>query len=270
LIYLWFEDDTKKANVTAQLRFEDVSLCYNGHWVLRDVNMVVRSGEFVSLIGPSGCGKTSLLRMVAQLVEPTSGRVTIELANVSGVSAGGGRARQAYVFQEPNLLPWRTVVENIALPLELSGQKRRVAIQTAREVIARVGLELRDAYKFPDMLSGGMRMRVSLARALVTRPDLMLLDEPFAALDDILRQRMNEELLAIWNQDRWTALFVTHNVAEAVFLSQRVLVLGGKPARITKEFVIPFEQPRLWSLRGTAEFAAMCHEIAAQVREDGP
>ncbi|HLQ45397.1 MAG TPA: ABC transporter ATP-binding protein, partial [Planctomycetaceae bacterium] len=221
----------------------------SGQLGVRDISLSVRRGELIALVGPSGCGKSTLLRMIAGLLSPTAGTLMVCAGRVSGTALAAGFSpgnfdsttpvasaipltnlpRTAFVFQDSNLLPWRTVFDNIRLPLELRGvafEQQTSAVETSLKLI---GLKPVDATKRPRMLSGGMRMRVSLARALVTQPELLLLDEPFAALDDLLRQQLNEELLRIWTEQRWTGLFVTHNVAEAVFLSQRVLVMSKSP-----------------------------------------
>jgi NitT/TauT family transport system ATP-binding protein len=226
-----------------------------GQAALADVDLQIEAGDFVSIVGPSGCGKSTLLRLVAGLDSPTSGEKKRE------------SRRTAFVFQDATLLPWRNVVENIRLPLELDGVSNsasNVAIDASLQLI---GLTADDRAKFPRMLSGGMRMRVSLARALVTEPDLLLLDEPFGALDDMMRQRLNEDLLRVWTEKKPTALFVTHNVAEAVFLSQRILVMSSSPGRIVAEIPIPFEFPRPPELRATAEFARLAGEVSAALRE---
>jgi len=171
------------------------------------------------------------------------------------------------VFQEPTLLPWRSVVGNIRLPLELAGVARAEQQQRVDDSLRLVGLDPRDAAKRPRMLSGGMRMRVSLARALITEPDLLLLDEPFAALDDILRRQLNEELLRIWTARRFTAVFVTHNVQEAVFLSERVLVMSRSPGRIVGEIAVPFSYPRAAELRADPAFAGLTGEVSGALTE---
>lgn len=242
-----------------------VGVTYPGGVVaLRDVSFSLRRGEFVAIVGPSGCGKSTLLRIVAGLIEPTAGTLT-----VAGASAMHARRTQhdvAFVFQDATLLPWRTVTANVGLPLELHGVRRATAAPRVRDVIDLVGLaDFAGAY--PGQLSGGMRMRASLARALVTRPDLMLLDEPFAALDDITRQRLNEELLALWTRDRWTALFVTHNVSEAVFLSERVLIMSARPGHLVAEVAVPFAGPRSPALRAAPEFAKLVGEVSDRLRE---
>jgi NitT/TauT family transport system ATP-binding protein len=176
-------------------------------------------------------------------------------------------ARIGFVFQDPNLLPWRDVRQNIALPLELQHVARGELDQRVAVAYRLVGLRTEDLKKLPKMLSGGMRMRVSFARAIVTQPDIMLMDEPFAALDDLSRQQLNEELLRVWMDQGWTSLFVTHNVAEAVFLSQRVLVMATRPGRLAAELEVPFPYPRDAGLRATPEFAALTGQISRSLRE---
>lgn len=232
---------------------------------LADVDLSVAQGEFVSIVGPSGCGKSTLLRLVAGLRTVTSGQLKVD-----GDEPGNSQTKAAFVFQEPNLLPWRTVAGNVRLPLELdrtNGQTNGEELRTLVErTIRLVGLSPEDAAKRPSKLSGGMRMRVSLARALVTDPDIMLLDEPFAALDDILRQQLNEELQRLWWSKRWTGLFVTHNVAEAVFLSQRVLVMSRTPGTILETIDVPFDFPRPPELRADPEFARLTGIVSGHLR----
>jgi NitT/TauT family transport system ATP-binding protein len=218
------------------------------------------AGEFLAVIGPSGCGKSTLLRCFAGLQAVHGG--TIQRATSSGRAP-----RVAFVFQDPTLLPWRNVWENIGLPLELSGSGTRERREAAMEALQLIGLPASDAFKFPAMLSGGMRMRVSLARALVTRPDVLMLDEPFAALDDISRQQLNDELLRLWQEQRWTALFVTHNVSEAVYLSQRILVMAARPGRIVSDVRVQSPESRDASWRGTASFASQAGDVAQRLRE---
>jgi NitT/TauT family transport system ATP-binding protein len=235
-----------------------------GTEALRDVTLRVRAGEFVAIVGPSGCGKSTWLRLVAGLLGGGQGELLVRDQNP--VSARRSGNELAFVFQTPTLLPWRTVEKNIRLPLELRGMANEEGRARVDELLALVGLdEFRHAY--PHSLSGGMRMRVSLARALVTRPRLLLLDEPFAALDDITRQRLNEELLTLWQRDRVTALFVTHNVGEAAFLAERVIVMSPRPGTILHEIEIPFPHPRSPGLRGEPEFARLTGEIGRLLRE---
>lgn len=225
-----------------------------GHVALQGVNLALDAGEFVALVGPSGCGKTSLLRIVAGLQQPTAGLLTHHIPQ-----------EMAYVFQEPVLLDWRTVRENVRLPLELAGLPRAEQNQRIAATLELVALTS-DADKLPRQLSGGMRMRVSLARALVTQPRLLLLDEPFAALDDLLRQQLNEDLLSLWQRDQWAGLFVTHNIAEAVFLSQRVVVLAAHPGRIVGEVLVPLPYPRDRRIRTDPRFVQLTEEVFARLR----
>ena len=247
----------------------DVTMAFgSSRVVLSDVNCDIGRGEFVALLGPSGCGKSTLLRLVAGLMTATSGSLTV--AGQSPTEARRTSQRLAFVFQEPNLLPWRTVAANIALPLELAGVPRQEQTRAVEEILSLIGLTADDAAKRPRNLSGGMRMRVSLARALVTHPDLLLLDEPFAALDDVLRQQLNEELVRIWLARSWTGMFVTHNVAEAVFLAQRVLVMSSRPGRIVADVRVPFDYPREPGLRADARFARLCGDLSQQLRGISP
>jgi NitT/TauT family transport system ATP-binding protein len=231
-----------------------------GPAALADVSLQIAAGEFVALVGPSGCGKSTLLRLLAGLLKPTQGAVAVE---------GSDRAapRRAFVFQEPTLLPWRTVLENIALPMEVGAAPADAATRL-QQTLTLVGLLPEDGRKFPRQLSGGMQMRVSLARAIITQPELLLLDEPFAALDDLLRQQLNEELLRWWQAQGWTAVFVTHNVAEAVFLSQRVLVMSPRPGRIVADIRIdqPYPRPPEW--RADPAFAALVGQISDRLRQE--
>lgn len=230
---------------------------------LREIRLRLRPGDFVSIVGPSGCGKSTLLRLVAGLLPCPDGVLRI---NGMDPVAARRRTELAFVFQAPTLLPWRTVEANVGLPLELQGRSAGETRARVAEVVELVGLsEFRRAR--PHQLSGGMQMRVSLARALATRPQLLLLDEPFGALDDITRQRLNEELLALWGRDRFTALFVTHNVVEAAFLGSRVLVMSGRPGTFRHEIEVPFPYPRVPALRGEPAFARLCGEIGRLLRE---
>lgn len=238
---------------------DSLSLSIDGQAIIETLDLQIAAGEFVAIVGPSGCGKTSLLRMVADLQRPTAGSLTLSVTEQS-------RPPIAYVFQDPTLLPWRTVLENIALPMELTGRSRRESTAAAQQVLTMVGLRDDDRNKLPTMLSGGMRMRVSLARAVVMQPQIMLFDEPFAALDDLLRSRMNEQILQLWQQQRWTGLFVTHNVGEAIFLSNRVLVMTDRPARIAEIVEVPFPHPRDPSLRSSAEFNRLTEHLSQLLR----
>ena len=234
----------------------------SGVEALRGVDLAVGKGRFASIVGPSGCGKSTLLRLVAGLEEPSGGALAVD---GRASRARGAGPDLAFVFQDPTLLPWRSVAGNVGLPLEL---RRSPDPGRVGELLDLVGLtEFADA--FPAQLSGGMRMRASIARALATRPRLLLLDEPFGALDEITRQRLNEELLHLWQEDGWTGLFVTHNVPEAVFLGQQVLVMSSRPGRILAEFDVPFPYPRDPLLRTAPEFIRLAGEISRRLAEAG-
>jgi NitT/TauT family transport system ATP-binding protein len=254
------------SDVAAEVVADHVTMTYEGgHVAVADATFSIKGGEFVAIVGPSGCGKSTLLRIVAGLISPTGG--LLRVGHRTAAATTRGAARFGFVFQDPRLLPWRTAAQNVGLPLELehaakSGRESRVF-----QALSLVGLAEADATKTPRMLSGGMRMRVSLARALVTDPEILLLDEPFGALDDLLRQQLNDELERIWMTRRPTAIFVTHNVSEAVYLSQRVLVVSPSPGRIASEVVVPFEYPRRPELRGTGEFARQVGEVSALLRK---
>ncbi|RKN36981.1 ABC transporter ATP-binding protein [Streptomyces hoynatensis] len=241
----------------AALHFEGVGKRFpNGTSALEGVHLSVAAGEFVSVVGPSGCGKSTLLRLAAGLDAPTGGRVT-------GLAASGESV--GFVFQDPTLLPWRSVQANVELPAELAGVGRAERRERAREVLALVGLD-GFAKQLPGQLSGGMRMRVSLARALMGRPSLFLFDEPFGALDEITRLRMQEELQRVLAERGFTALFITHSVTEAVFLSHRVVVMSARPGRVTAAFDVPFDHPRPAELRYEPAFARIAGEVSAALR----
>jgi NitT/TauT family transport system ATP-binding protein len=222
-----------------------------GVQALRGTTLQVVEREFVSLLGPSGCGKSTVLRLVAGLDVPTAGRVASD-------SGPGGTA---FVFQEPTLMPWASVFDNVWLPLRLAGLSRREAGDRVQGLLRTVGLA-EFAQAFPAELSGGMKMRASIARALVTAPRLLLMDEPFAALDEITRQRLNDDLLRWWQSQPLTALFVTHSVFEAVFLSQRVLVMSARPGRIAAEVAVDEPYPRGAAFRTSTRYAALCRQVS--------
>jgi NitT/TauT family transport system ATP-binding protein len=218
---------------------------------LDGIDLEVRSGEFLAILGPSGCGKSTLLRLIAGLDRPTAGTITVAH---DGTAGGQRRADVAYVFQDAHLLPWRTVLRNVALPLELMGVPKEARTATSVRAIEQVGL--RDAAaRYPNQLSGGMRMRVSLARAMVTDPKLLLMDEPFAALDEITRQQLDEQLRSLWAAKGMTVVFVTHSTAEAAFLADRAIVMSPQPGRIVLDRRIELPAQRNGLLRGTPEFA---------------
>lgn len=231
----------------------------NGVVALRDTSFDIREGEFVSLLGPSGCGKSTALRIVAGLIEPSEGCVSgrENVARQRREGAGG----IGFVFQEPTLMPWADVASNVYLPLKIAGFDRSEAMPRIREALAKVGLEAFET-AYPRELSGGMKMRVSIARALVTAPKLLLMDEPFAALDEITRFRLNNDLLQVWAAMRQTALFVTHSVFESVYLSSRILVMTGRPGRIHAELTVDAPYPRDEAFRTSPEYAALCRKAS--------
>jgi NitT/TauT family transport system ATP-binding protein len=208
----------------------------------------VAEGEFVSIVGPSGCGKSTFLRIVAGLLRPSAGEITIRRHT--------NKATTAMVFQDYSVYPWKTVLENVRFGLDVAGVPKRQGNELAHAYLDRFGLRDR-AGAYPDKLSGGMRQRVSIARALIVEPEILLMDEPFAALDAQLRTVMQEELLELWQTDRRTVLFVTHSLEEAVLLGDRVVVMSARPGRLLESVEVPFERPRAAELRSSAEFAAL-------------
>ena len=227
----------------------------NGVTALDGIDLTIREGDFLSLLGPSGCGKSTALRIVAGLSTPTTGMLDWH--------GGQGRSDIGFVFQEPTLLPWASVFDNVWLPLRLRGISREEATPAIREMIERVHLTgFEDA--MPRELSGGMKMRVSIARGLVTKPRLLLMDEPFAALDEITRFRLNNDLLELWQDERFTVVFVTHSVFESVFLSNRIVVMAARPGRVFREIAVDAPYPRDEAFRTSPDCAALCRE-ASQV-----
>lgn len=236
--------------------FRDVAKRYgDGPLVLERISFGAQPRDFISLIGPSGCGKSTALRLLAGLSPISSGTLTID-----GRPPTDAAAELAFVFQEPTLLPWLTVAHNVEVPQQLRGIAAAERAATRRRVLDLVGLSDKAA-AYPRQLSGGQKMRVSIARALALAPKLLLLDEPFGALDEMTRERLNEELLAIREQAEWTAFFVTHSVAEAVFLSNRIIVMAANPGRIHAEVAVPFAYPRTADTRLGRDF----HELVAHV-----
>ena len=224
----------------------------NGTVALGPFDLAVRKGEFVSLLGASGCGKSTALRIIAGLIAPSSG--VVDVATRQGHSIG-------FVFQEPTLMPWSTVRENVRLPLTLAHVAKAESDTLADDALAQVGLaEFAESY--PRELSGGMKMRVSLARALVTDPDILLMDEPFAALDEITRFRLNNDLLTLWRRLGKTVIFVTHSVFESVYLSQRVIVMTQRPGRISAEHRIETPEPRDDDFRTSVAYAEHCRDVS--------
>jgi NitT/TauT family transport system ATP-binding protein len=250
------EPDATAAGLAVRLRA--VTKVYeSGVTALGPLDLDVKRGEFMSLLGPSGCGKSTALRLIAGLAAPTSG--TVEVAHLA--EEVRGHHSIGFVFQEPTLMPWANVRENVRLPLKLAHTVASEAGARVEQALAQVGLaDFATAY--PRELSGGMKMRVSLARALVTDPDILLMDEPFAALDEITRFRLNNDLLALWRGLHKTVIFVTHSVFESVYLSQRVVVMTARPGRIGAEFRIDAPEPRGEEFRTSVEYAAFCREVS--------
>jgi NitT/TauT family transport system ATP-binding protein len=228
-----------------------------GTLALAGLDLEVREGEFLSLLGPSGCGKSTALRIVAGLSEPTQG--TVEWPPAASETHGGSRF--GFVFQEPTLMPWTSVFRNVLLPLKLKGATGDSAAKRVNAALDHVGLQ-KFSQAYPRELSGGMRMRVSIARALVTEPQLLLMDEPFAALDEITRFKLNDDLLRTWQALRPTIVFVTHSVFESVFLSSRIVVMAARPGRVFAELAIDAPYPRGQNFRTSAEYAAFCRRTS--------
>jgi NitT/TauT family transport system ATP-binding protein len=244
---------------TVPIRLAGVRKAFaNGVVALDGFDLEVGAGEFLSLLGPSGCGKSTVLRLIAGLMTADSGTVRVALNDVGGDPA---QRDIAYVFQEPTLMPWATAFENVWLPLRLAGTSRAAARDRVRDALSGVGLDgFEGAY--PRQLSGGMKMRVSIARALVTRPRLLLMDEPFAALDEITRFRLNDDLLRLQAEHGWTVVFVTHSVFESVFLSSRIAVMTARPGRIEGQVRVDAPYPRTEAFRTDGRYAAACRETS--------
>ncbi|MVU77768.1 ATP-binding cassette domain-containing protein [Nocardia sp. ET3-3] len=237
------------------LGFHQVGLTFqNGTHALDGIDIAIGPGEFVSLVGPSGCGKSTLLRLAAGFEKATTGTISVATTKLG------------YVFQEATLLPWRSVLRNVELPAELAGTDKATRRAAARAALELVGLSGFENHK-PAQLSGGMRMRASIARALTGAPELFLFDEPFGALDEITRQRLNEEVSGLYRREGFTGVFVTHSVAEAVFMSTRVIVLTGRPGRVAADIAVPLEFPRRPESRYTPEFGAIAAEVSAALHE---
>jgi NitT/TauT family transport system ATP-binding protein len=232
----------------------------DGPLVLERIDLSLARGDFVSVIGPSGCGKSTLLRLVAGLSPVSSGSLTVE-----GVAPERMRDSMAYIFQEATLLPWLNVQRNVEVPMRIRRLPRAHTREVAERMLRLVGLE-HAGRQYPLQLSGGMKMRVSIARALALSPRVLLLDEPFGALDEMTRDHLNEELLELRAREEWTALFVTHSVAEAVFLSNRILVLSANPGRVHREVAVPFPYPRTEETRQSPEFHALVAEVSRLLR----
>ncbi|MEN9648961.1 MAG: hypothetical protein RLZ17_1002 [Actinomycetota bacterium] len=236
------------------LAFNNVGMTFpDGTRALGGVSFEINPGEFVTVVGPSGCGKSTLLRIASNLETETEGKCEVDRNSIG------------YVFQDATLLPWRTVRKNIELIAELHGIDSDKRIKLAQDAINLVGLTGFEE-KFPRQLSGGMKMRASLARSLVMKPEVFLFDEPFGALDEITRERLNDELLRLFQLEGFAGLFITHSIAEAVYMSTKVLVMSARPGQIVGSFDIPFEYPRAHSLRYEPKFAEICGEVSLALR----
>ena len=225
----------------------------DGTEALRNISFELSKGEFVTIVGPSGCGKSTLLKIASGLLEPTNGSVEVD------------RERLGYVFQDATLLPWRTVSKNVELLAELHGidsQERKQLVEESIELVNLEGFE----NHYPKSLSGGMKMRCSLARSLTLKPPLFLFDEPFGAVDEITREKLNEDTQLLFKQEGFAGLFITHSISEAVFMSTKVLVMSARPGRLVDEFDIPFEYPRKPDLRFNADFAELCGKVSVALR----
>lgn len=242
------------------IALNSVSKRFANTTVLENVDLTIDTGEFVSLIGPSGCGKSTLLKLISGLSPASSGSILVD-----GATPAQARKTISYIFQDATLLPWRNVARNVGLGLELEHADRQVAKLKVQSLLELVGLT-HVARSYPRQLSGGMKMRVSVARALATTPRLLLLDEPFGALDEMTRDRLNEELLRLRAEQNWTAVFVTHSVAEAVFLSTRVIVLAPAPGRIAQQIAIDLPFPRTGLTRESPEFENYVSQVSRALR----
>jgi NitT/TauT family transport system ATP-binding protein len=230
----------------------------DGTQALLPVDLSIQEGEFVTLLGPSGCGKSTLLKMIAGLLEPSDGRLLLWHKPVDQLEAAG--KRMSFVFQAPTLMPWASVQANVRLPLDLAGVPRAEADVRVAEALELVGLE-RFARSLPRALSGGMQMRVSIARGLVTQPDLLLMDEPFGALDEITRHKLDADLLQLWHRKKLTVVFVTHSIHEAVFLSSRVVMMAARPGRVVEQFHIDAPWPRTTDFMVSPEFTRQARHL---------
>src|SRR3954453_15810679 len=236
----------------------------NGTLAIRGVDLDLRDGEFVSLLGPSGCGKSTLLRIIAGLGAPSAG--TVEWPSAPHSASGEPQPDLGFVFQDPTLMPWSNALKNTMLPLTLAGVSKSEAEARSVEMLALVGLKGFEK-SYPRELSGGMKMRVSIARALVTHPKILLMDEPFAALAEITRHKLNDDLLTLWWQNRFTAVFVTHSVFESVYLSQRIVVMAARPGRVMADLPSEAPYPRDGLFRTSAEYAHLCRVASETLKQ---
>ena len=244
-----------------EIEFDNVGKRYrDGTIALENISLQLAREEFVTLLGPSGCGKSTILRLVAGLSEPTDGTI-----RVNGMTPQNARELVSFIFQDPTLLPWRTVEQNVGLSLELEHAARSLRAERVERMLKLVNLS-RVARSYPGQLSGGMKMRVSIVRALVSRPRILLMDEPFAALDEMTRDHKNEEILRLYCDQKWTVLFVTHSVAEAVFLSTRIIILSPHPGRIAHDLEVALPWPRTAETRESACFEEMVTRTSRLLR----
>lgn len=249
--------------MTKLLELSDVEKRYdNGTLALERVNLKVGQHEFVSLLGPSGCGKSTALKMIAGLSPVTAGSI------VWSDSIGDHAKDISFVFQEPTLMPWTKVFENVWLPLRLKGVSLETAKPMVDAVLEKVGLS-QFAHVYPRELSGGMKMRVSIARAMITKPRLLLMDEPFAALDEMTRFKLNNDTLALWQAQQFTTIFVTHSVYESVYLSNRIIVMAARPGRMIADIAINEPYPRTDSFRNTSRYAELCVKVSQALQKAG-
>jgi NitT/TauT family transport system ATP-binding protein len=248
--------------IAPQVEFAGVGKRYgNGAPVLEALDLTIAKGEFITLLGSSGCGKSTVLKLISGLTPPSAGTIQVD-----GMTPRNARETISYIFQDATLLPWRTVRQNVGLGLELEGVNGDRRRERTASLLDLVNLgHVAEAY--PRELSGGMKMRVSIARALATNPRLLLMDEPFAALDEMSRDRLNEELLRLRTEQKWTAIFVTHSVAEAVFLSTRIVVLAPNPGRVHTVVPVEFCFPRAAALRATPEYGSLVLRVSRTLRE---
>jgi NitT/TauT family transport system ATP-binding protein len=251
-----------------EIRIEDLSISFpdqNGAPVdaLTNVNLEIRQGEFLSLVGPSGCGKTTMLRAIADLQKPSAGTITVR-----GQSPHDIRLQKKFgvVFQSPVLFDWRTVRRNVCMPMEVQGILKPRRTRTVTEMLEMVGLT-KFGYHYPRQLSGGMQQRVGIARALAIKPEILLMDEPFSALDEFTKEKLHEDLLTIWHKTNKTIVFVTHNISEAVFLSDRIVVLSPHPGRVSAIVDVNLQRPRPLSVKETPEFVRLVSKVRNSFEE---
>ncbi len=255
------ESDAVATSKRPIIRIDGVTKTYrNGTNALEKIDLDINAGEFVSLVGPSGCGKSTLLRLIAGLGTASAGEIDWPTSTYD--AKGHPMPDLGFVFQEPTLMPWRTVFDNVYLPLKLGGVKRKDAHDRVTEALEMTGLA-RFAAAYPRQLSGGMKMRVSIARALVKRPKILLMDEPFAALDEITRTKLNNDLLHLWEQQGWTVVFVTHSIYESVYLSSRIVVMTGRPGRLSDDIEIDAAYPRNEAFRTSSDYGEYCTRVSA-------